>query len=291
MKRKGHKSQKGLHQWNLQRKTEKSVKKKKTRGNRTRAPQTSHKIKNQDHLEPQRLNRILSLAGLTSRRKADEWIRSGRVKVKGETIREPGMRVVWGRDRIQVDNQDIPNPSPRLYLMLNKPFGYISSLKDPQGRPLATDLLKGIAERVYPVGRLDFDSLGLLFFTNDGEWAHRLMHPRFRVPRTYKVTVSGCISAAAIQKLGIGVTLENGTLTRAKVTLVSKNENQSILRMTIYQGLSRQVRRMLEAVGYKVIHLIRIGFGELILGDLKVGEYRHLETVEVEAMKKLVGLP
>jgi len=230
------------------------------------------------------------MAGLTSRRKADVWIQEGRITINGGLVREPGVKAVWGRDRIQVDGREIPGPSPRLYLLLNKPFGYISSLKDPEGRALASDLLKGVPDRVYPVGRLDFDTLGLLLFTNDGQWAYRLTHPRFKVPRTYKVTVSGLISDEAIHKLGKGVTLEDGNLTRSKVTLISRNARQSMLRMTIYQGLTRQVRRMFDAVGYRVIHLIRIGFGDFTLGDMKVGEYRYLEKEEVETMKKLVGL-
>ncbi|MCP4667050.1 MAG: rRNA pseudouridine synthase, partial [Deltaproteobacteria bacterium] len=139
--------------------------------------------------QPQRLNRILSSAGLTSRRKADEWIKSGRVMLNGRLVVEPGVRALWGIDRIQVDGQEIPRPSQRTYVMLNKPFGYICALSDPQGRPLVGDLLKDIPRRVYPVGRLDFDTLGLLLLTDDGEWAHRLTHPSYRVPRTYKVTV------------------------------------------------------------------------------------------------------
>jgi len=221
--------------------------------------------------QAQRINRILSLAGITSRRKADDWIRSGRVMVNGRLLNEPGTRAIWGIDRICVDGQEIPKPSERIYLLLNKPFGYMSSLSDPQGRPLVTDLLKDVPQRVYPVGRLDFDTLGLLLFTNDGEWAHRMTHPRFRVSRTYKVTVPG-------------------STVRSKTSVITLSARQSILRMTITEGKSRQVRRMVEAVGHSVVHLIRTGFGKITLGDLKVGEYRHLETEEVEAMKKLVGM-
>jgi pseudouridine synthase len=210
--------------------------------------------------------------------------------VNGRLVTEPGSRAVWGRDRIEVDGQEIARPSERLYLMLNKPFGYICSLSDPEGRRLVTDLLKDIPQRVYPVGRLDFDTLGLLLLTNDGEWAHRLTHPRYRVPRTYKVTVAGEITKDVLSVLRRGVQLEDGPWCRAKVTLIDRNERQSLLRMTITQGKSRQVRRMLEAVGYRVVHLMRTGFGTLTLGDLKIGEYRHLETEEVGSMKKLVGM-
>ncbi|MCP4667012.1 MAG: rRNA pseudouridine synthase [Deltaproteobacteria bacterium] len=174
--------------------------------------------------------------------------------------------------------------------MLNKPFGYICALSDPQGRPLVGDLLKDIPQRVYPVGRLDFDTLGLLLLTDDGEWAHRLTHPSYRVPRTYKVTVAGRLTDKAVQALRKGVPLKDGAAGAAKVTVITRHEKQSVLRMTITKGKSRQIRRMLEAVEYRVIHLIRTGFGMLGLGSLKVGEYRLLETEEVATMKKLVGL-
>jgi len=241
--------------------------------------------------QPQRLNRILSLAGLTSRRHADEWIRSGRVAVNVQVVTEPGTKAVWGVDLITVDAREIPKPSQRLYLMLNKPFGYICSMSDPEGRPMVRDLLKDISERVYPVGRLDFDTLGLLLLTNDGEWAHRLTHPKYRVPRTYKATVKGEINDRAIRLLNSGVETESGGPSlRGKATVITRNERQSVLRLTITQGKSRQVRRMLDAVGYRVIHLIRTAFGTLSLQDLKVGQYRHLQTEEVEDTKKLVGL-
>jgi 23S rRNA pseudouridine2605 synthase len=240
--------------------------------------------------QAQRLNRILSLAGITSRRKADDLIKSNRVMVNGRLVKEPGVRAIWGSDRICVDGQEIPKPTERLYLMLNKPFGYISSLSDPQGRPLVTELLRDIPQRVYPVGRLDFDTLGLLLFTNDGEWAHHMIHPRFRVPRTYKVTVAGNVRDESVNLLRKGVQLEDGSKVKSKANVITRSERQSILRITITEGKSRQVRRMLEAAGYSVIHLIRTGFGKITLGNLKVGEYRYLDTQEVEEMKKLVGM-
>lgn len=239
----------------------------------------------------QRVNRILSLAGVTSRRKADEWIQAGRVAVNGQVVREPGAKAVWGTDEIRVDGRPISNPSDRIYLMLNKPFGYVSSLRDPEGRPVVTDLLTGIKERVYPVGRLDFDSLGLLLLTNDGEWAHRLTHPRFHVPKTYKVTVEGEVSGSVLQRLHDGVYLEEGSSGPAKVTVIGRHGDQTDLRMTITSGKKRLVRRMIEAVDCRVVHLIRTGFGLLELKNLKIGHYRRLEPDEVEATKKMAGLP
>ncbi|RLB14146.1 MAG: pseudouridine synthase [Deltaproteobacteria bacterium] len=239
---------------------------------------------------PLRLNRLLSLAGITSRRKADELISSGRVRVNGKVVREPGFRAVWGRDKIHVDDREVPGPLERIYIMLNKPFGYICSMSDPLGRPLVTDLLDNVKQRVYPVGRLDFDTMGLLLFTNDGEWAYRLTHPRFKAPRTYKATVAGYMEDAAIELLRVGVRIPGAVRAKAKVTLLGRNERQTIIRITITQGISRQVRKMVEAVGYRVVHLIRTGFGTIALGDLKVGEYRYLETEEVNKMKKLIGM-
>ncbi len=238
----------------------------------------------------ERINRILSLAGLTSRRKADEWIKAGRVRLNGRILREPGSRAVWGVDNIEVDGQKIPGPFKRVYLMLNKPFGYICALSDPAGRPIVSDLLKNVEERVYPVGRLDFDTLGLLLLTNDGEWAHRLSHPRYHVTRTYKVTLEGSISEDTLNALRKGIRLEDGPTGPCKVSLLQRDMGKSIIRMTITVGRSRLIRRMFEALGYRVSHLIRTGFGSLELGDLKIGEYRHLETIEVLDVKKMVGL-
>jgi len=240
--------------------------------------------------DPLRINRILSMAGVTSRRKADEMILAGRVAVNGLIVTEPGTKASWGRDSITVDGLAIPGLPEKIYLMLNKPFGYICSLSDPEGRALVTDLITGIKERIYPVGRLDFNSLGLLLLTNDGEWTRRLTHPSFGIRRTYKATVAGMISQEAMDLLEKGVILEDGPSGPAKVTLITKNERHSILRLTISQGRNRQIRRMIEAVGYDVIHLVRIGFGPLVLGDLKIGQFRHLTEEEVSAINQIVGL-
>ena len=237
-----------------------------------------------------RINRILSLAGLTSRRGADELIKARRVSLNGQVVREPGVKAAWGTHCIEVDGHEIPPPFERLYLLLNKPFGYICSLSDPSGRPIVGDLLEDVSQRVYPVGRLDFDSLGLLLLTNDGEWAHHLTHPRYHAPRTYKVTLDGKISDEALDLLKKGIHLEDGFSGSSKTTLLWQSESKSLIRMTITSGRSRIVRRMVAAVGYRVVHLVRTGFGVLDLGNLKVGNYRYLETHEVQAMNKMVGL-
>lgn len=238
--------------------------------------------------EPVRLNRLLSLAGVTSRRKADRLIREGQIRVNGKVVREPWIKVRWGVDKVHVGERELPAPKSPVYIMLNKPFGYICSLKDPEGRPLVTELLHNVKERVYPVGRLDFDTLGLLLLTNDGRWAHKLTHPRYKVPRTYKVTVAGAMPDSAIELLEKGVKLSGGPVVRAKVKVLSRNTRQTMLRMTITQGITRQIRKMIEAAGFKVVHLIRSSYGPLVLGDLKVGEYRYLEKEEVEKVNKMV---
>ncbi|NLD35916.1 MAG: rRNA pseudouridine synthase [Desulfatiglans sp.] len=238
----------------------------------------------------QRINRILSLSGVTSRRKADELIKSGRVSINGKKIFELGTKAVWGKDSIRVDGKEISGPQSRVYVMLNKPFGYITSMNDPQDRPVVTDLIEDIPERLYPVGRLDFDSIGLLILTNDGDFAYRLTHPKYHVARTYKVTIEGGISEDTMDRLKNGIQLEDGFSGTSKAALISQSGSRSVIRMTVTRGRNRMVRRMVEAVGCKVIQLMRTGFGELELGNLKIGKYRILTGNEVSALKDALGL-
>ncbi|MFC1892095.1 pseudouridine synthase [Thermodesulfobacteriota bacterium] len=238
----------------------------------------------------QRINKILSQAGIDSRRNADDLIRTGRVKLNNTIVKELGTQAVWGEDSIKVDNSEIPSPSARTYIMLNKPFGYMCTQNDPEGRPIASDLLKDQKQRVYSVGRLDFDSIGLLLFTNDGEFSFRLTHPRYLVPKVYKVTVSGTVNEKALTALKEGVELEDGISKAVNVSLQSQSGNRSVVRLTITYGKNRVVRRMMEALGFNVIQLMRTGFGYLDLGGLKVGQYRYLEPREVKELKKLVGI-
>ena len=238
----------------------------------------------------QRLNRIISLAGVASRRKADEFIKNGRVTLNGRRVQELGTKAVWGKDSIKFDGKEIPGPSDRIYIMLNKPFGYITSLTDPEGRPVVTDLIKDIPQRLYPVGRLDFDSIGLLLMTNDGDFSYRLTHPKYHAPKTYKVTVEGSVNESIVRKLKNGVELEDGFSGRSKAGLIKQTGSRSIIRLTVNQGRNRLVRRMVEAVGCKVIQLMRTGFGGLEIGNLKIGKYRHLTPEEVFDLKHSVGL-
>jgi 23S rRNA pseudouridine2605 synthase len=232
----------------------------------------------------QRINRILSEAGLASRRKADEMIAARRVSVNGQILKELGAKADWGKDSIKLDGKEIPTPPEKIYLMLNKPFGYVCTLHDPQGRPIVTDLLKDVSQRVYPVGRLDFDSLGLLLLTNDGDFSFQVTHPRFHLPRTYKVTVQGIVSKKDIDALKSGMELEDGPIRASSASMLKREGEKSLVRLTIAQGRNRVVRRMFEALGYTVIHLVRIGFGNLELGELKVGKYRRLDPEEITAL-------
>jgi 23S rRNA pseudouridine2605 synthase len=210
--------------------------------------------------------------------------------LNNHVIREPGIKAVWGQDSIKVDGDEIPYLTERIYLMINKPFGYICTMNDPEERPVVTDLIKDITERIYPVGRLDFDSLGLLLLTNDGEWAHRLSHPRFKVPKTYKITIKGGLSRENLDSLKKGIELEDGFVKPSKVTLLKRRNDQELLRITMTSGKSRVIRRLFEHLNHQVIHLIRIGYGNLSLGNLKIGQYRLLEPDEIDGLKRMVGL-
>jgi 23S rRNA pseudouridine2605 synthase len=247
-------------------------------------------MEKKDERKRERLNKIIAMAGIASRRHADELITSGMVMVNGKVETRAGSKAIWGIDSITVEDRPIPNPPKKIYLMLNKPFGYVSTLHDPEGRPVVRDLIKNIRERVYSVGRLDFDSSGLLILTNDGELTFRLMHPRFHIPRTYKAIVEGYISNTSVKRLEKGIFLDDGPTNPAQVKTINRQQGRSVLRITIFEGRSREIRRMFKAVGHKTLKLIRIGYGSLFLGDLKVGKYRYLKNIEVRDLLTSVGI-
>jgi 23S rRNA pseudouridine2605 synthase len=247
-------------------------------------------VKKTSSNKAERLNKILATAGIASRRRADELISRGLVTVNGRKETRLGSQAIWGIDAIAVNGQPIPGPPRKIYLILNKPFGYVCTLRDPEGRPIVRDLIKGVKERIYPVGRLDFDSQGLLILTNDGEVSHRLMHPKFRIPRTYKAIIGGSISNESVEQLKKGVLLDDGPTGPARVRVVNRQDKRSVVRLTIFEGRSREIRRIFEALGHKTLQLIRIGYGNLQIGDLKVGDYRHLNEREVKALRTSVGL-
>jgi 23S rRNA pseudouridine2605 synthase len=232
----------------------------------------------------ERLQKLISQAGITSRRAAEEIILAGRVTVNGIVVTELGSKADPSQDRITVDGKPLTLAEKRLYILLNKPTGYITALKDSQGRPLVTDLLKGIEERVYPVGRLDYNTEGLLLLTNDGEWANNLMHPRHEVEKEYFVRVRGKAFPDQLKRLAEGVELEDGKTAPAIVRMVKDGEQNDWISVAIHEGRNRQVRRMCEAVGLSVVRLRRVRYGTLAMGTLKIGEFRYLSEEEVNGL-------
>lgn len=232
----------------------------------------------------ERLQKIIAAAGICSRRAAEELILAGKVQVNDRVVRQLGTKADPQRDEIRVEGRLITTEVERLYLMLNKPAGYVTTLKDPEGRPVVTDLLREVGGRVYPVGRLDYDSEGLLILTNDGAFAERVQHPRYEIPRTYLAKVRGRVTRKELQSLLKGIELEDGPFTVDGIQEEKFNEKSQWLRVTISEGRNRIIRRAMEALGHPVARLIRVSVGNLELGDLKPGQYRRLQKREVERL-------
>ena len=236
----------------------------------------------------QKVQKILSEIGISSRRKAEEFIREGRVTVNGHIARI-GDRADPLQDRIKVDGRSVSASSPKVYLLLNKPRGTVTTTDDPAGRKTVMDLLRIKKPRLFPVGRLDYDAEGLLLLTNDGELAHGLSHPSFRIPRTYRVKVRGKPTPEEIHKLRGGIFLEDGRTSPCQIFPLRETEENMWLEMVLYEGRNRQVKRMWEKLGYPVLKLKRVGFAGLALGRLKPGESRALQPREVQKLKERQG--
>jgi pseudouridine synthase len=234
-----------------------------------------------------RLAKFLAHAGVASRRHAERLVTGGRVRVEGRVVTDPARDVSEG-DRVEVDGAAVAS-QPLEYFLVHKPEGVVSTAHDPEGRPKVTDLVESPA-RLYPVGRLDVDSTGLVLLTNDGELANRLMHPRYEVPRTYRARVSGTPSKRALQRLRRGVELDDGPTHPAAVEVEKSSGRETVLEITIHEGRNRIVRRMLEAVEYPVRALERVAFGPVRLGRLRPGDARRLRPQEVEALRRAAGL-
>lgn len=232
----------------------------------------------------ERLQKILAGMGVASRRKAEEFILHGRVTVNGKTA-VLGMKVNPLKDHIKLDGKLLTKAEPKVYFMFNKPSGVVTSLSDPEGRKSVRDFLGGIKFRVYPVGRLDYDSEGLLLMTNDGDFANAVMHPSRKIPKTYLVKVKGVPGNDEIAELKRGVKLEDGMTAPAGVKRVRQTANNSWLEITIHEGRNRQVRRMFDRIGHSVIRLKRISIDGLRLNDLKPGELRKLTDTEVKELR------
>ncbi|HMS62226.1 MAG TPA: pseudouridine synthase [Solirubrobacteraceae bacterium] len=236
-----------------------------------------------------RLAKHLAHAGVASRRAAEQLVFGGRVTVDGETVTDPA-RDVSGRERIEVDGERIGGaPAVRVVYLLHKPFGVVSTAADTHGRPTVVDLVRAPgARRLYPVGRLDADSAGLILLTDDGDLAHKLTHPSFEVPKTYRVIVGGpALRDGALRRLRDGVELEDGVSLPAEVRRINAHE----LELTLREGRKRQVRRMCDAVGHPVRELRRVRFGPLPLGQLREGQSRRLTPGEVEALRAAADEP
>jgi 23S rRNA pseudouridine2605 synthase len=232
-----------------------------------------------------RLQKILSDMGIASRRKAEELIIEGRITVNGR-IATIGMKADPVKDHIKVDGKLLIRSEPKVYIMLNKPKNVVTTLYDPEGRPTVKDFLKGVKYRVFPVGRLDYDSEGLLLLTNDGDFAHAVLHPSKKISKTYLVKVKGVLDEEEIEKLRTGVKLGDGMTAPAQVTRVTRTENNSWLKMTIHEGKKRQIRRMFEKMRHPVLKLKRIKINGIELDKLKPGIYRYLMSEEINKIKK-----
>jgi pseudouridine synthase len=233
----------------------------------------------------ERLQKILSRAGVASRRAAEQLMLDGRVTVNGETIRQLGAKADPAGDDIRVDGRRVKVVERHLYLLLNKPRGYVSTRSDPERRPTILDLVAGVREYVYPVGRLDFDSEGLIILTNDGDLAARLTHPRHGVPRVYEARVLGVPDERDLARLKKGVAIDGARTQPADIKALAPG----LLRVTIREGRNRQVRKMCEAIGHPVSRLSRVAIGPIADARLKPGEWRELSEAEVKKLRAAAG--
>jgi pseudouridine synthase len=237
-----------------------------------------------------RLNKFLAQAGVASRREVDKMIVEGRIKVNGQVVKTLGSKIDDEKDKVEVEGRRVEREEELIYLMINKPPGYLVTLKDDFKRPTIKQLLPSLKKRAFPVGRLDYDSSGLLLMTNDGELAYRLTHPRFKVPKAYLVKVKGEPDPSGLTRLEKGIYLDGKKTAPAKVARLKGDPEKSLFKIEIYEGRKREVKRMFQAIGHKVLQLQRTSFGGLGLGSLKTGKWRFLTRKEIDTLKKKVAL-
>ena len=230
----------------------------------------------------ERLQKIIAASGVASRRGAEKIIVQGRVTVNDAVVRQLGAKADIEADQIRVNGKLILPEVSKVYLMLHKPRGYVTTLSDPEGRAVVTDLLSGISERVFPVGRLDYDSEGLLLLTNDGGLSQRVQHPRFKIPKTYMAKIEGHLTKDEARALSLGIKLSDGNFKPENLQILRTNKKSSWLVLTIAEGRNRLIRRGLESLGHPVLRLIRTAIAEINLGNMKVGTFRHLTKREVQ---------
>lgn len=233
----------------------------------------------------ERLQKLIARAGLASRRQAEEWIRAGRVTVNNK-VAQIGQSADLRSDQIRLDGVPLKKEEQKITLLLNKPRGYVCSLSDPQGRILVTELVKDVPERLFPVGRLDYNSEGVLLLTNDGDLSHALSHPGKEVEKTYLVKVRGQLTAAMAEQMRSGIALDDGVTSPAKVAHIRSSGSNCWFEVTLKEGRNRQVRRMCEFFGLVVVRLKRIKVGFLTLDGLRPGAFRLLQPAEIAKLKK-----
>ena len=238
----------------------------------------------------ERLQKYLAEAGVASRRKAEELIAQGKVKVNGKVVTEMGMKIDPAKDEVTyLDKKVTTKDTKMVYIMLYKPEGYVTTAKEQFGRPAVMDLIKGVKERIFPVGRLDYDTSGLLLLTNDGDLTYKLTHPKHDVDKTYIAKLYGIPDEGALQKFRRGVVIDGKRTKPAKIQIIDKDKDGRFCtaEIIIHEGRNRQVRKMCEAIKHPVAQLKRVATGDLKLGDLQKGKYRHLTEKEIKYLKKL----
>lgn len=238
----------------------------------------------------ERLQKFLAEAGVASRRKAEELIAQGKVKVNGKVVTEMGIKIDPAKDEVTyLDKKVTTKETKMVYIMLYKPEGYVTTAKEQFGRPAVMDLVKGVKERIFPVGRLDYDTSGLLLLTNDGDLTYKLTHPKHDVDKTYIAKLYGIPDEGALQKFRRGVVIDGKRTKPAKIQIIDKDKDGRFCtaEIIIHEGRNRQVRKMCEAIKHPVAQLKRVATGDLKLGDLQKGKYRHLTEKEIKYLKKL----
>lgn len=231
-------------------------------------------------MEQYRLQKYLADCAVASRRKSEELILAGRVTVNGSVVTELGTKVT-NKDKITVDGRPVRPQNKKVYIMLNKPAGYVCTVSDQFDRPTVLDLLDGVKERVYPVGRLDYDTSGLIILTNDGDFTYKLTHPSHEMTKTYEAEVVGKPNNEALDKLRKGVQIEDSMTRPAKVRVLEEKEDSTVLEITIHEGKNRQVRKMCDAIEHPTIRLKRTAVGKLNIGDLQRGKWRYIRKSDV----------
>ena len=234
-----------------------------------------------------RLQKYMALSGVASRRKSEEMIKNGQVKVNNITITELGTIIDPDKDKVIVDDKSIKIESKKVYIMLNKPVGYVSTLRDEKDRRIVTDLIEGVPERIYPIGRLDADTTGLILLSNDGDLAFKLTHPSKKIPKKYIAIVEGTPNKKELEQIRNGILIDGRKTAPANVKVSKKFDEDSILEIEIHEGRNRQVKKMCQEINHPVKKLKRVSIGEIELGGLNIGNWRYLNDEELDYLKTL----